>query len=57
MGDVGGDGGVDEVSAGEHFGAAAAFAEAGVWRVGGGEAEAGVGEGGGGVGIQIGGRR
>jgi hypothetical protein len=44
MGDAGGVGGEDQVSAGEYFGATAAFAEGKVRRVGSGEAAEGVGE-------------
>jgi hypothetical protein len=57
VGDAVGTGCVDAVSAGEHFGAVAALAEAGVWRVGDREAQEGVGVGGCGLGIQVGGRK
>jgi hypothetical protein len=57
VGDAGGVGGVDAVSAGEYFRAVAAFAEGEVRRVGDREAEEGVGVGGCGLGIQVGGRK
>jgi len=57
MGDAGRVGGEDKVSAGEHFGTAAALAQSGVRRMGGREAAEGVGGGGVGVGVQIGGGR
>jgi len=57
VGDAAGVGGQDEVSASEHIGAVATFAEGVVRRLGGREEEEGMGDGGGGVGIQIGNER